>query len=397
MSNAINEMLLQPSPLGEVFVSARDVAGPTSYTTGGVTVSANGWAMLTLKTLISDHLSQDGLYYAKFIMPRGAGYPTAKMLWYPATPTVPGVALGLGALSAAATTSVFTSSGVGTIVVANSLQVGQFVLLSGGATAKSIFLNGVIVQVTAASATQFSFNYGAAKALHYASAADTALKFQVVQVNSNNQLQAIAATGPVTSVAVASGVLTVVQANTFSVGNFVILQGLAAGEVPQGVIVQIASASTTGWTANIQAVNLSATSGETGTASLLVTNGGAPVTTSGALPITNSVAVASAAAATGLLTLTAANALAAGNIVVVQGVSVNSVLDGTIASVISTSLTNASFEAQGWSVVASTSAETTGVASLLVTGSAPSADSDGEVASGTNLSTSYIRTIALGN
>jgi hypothetical protein len=71
MSNALNEMLLQPSPLGEVFVSARDVQGPTSYTTGGVTVSANGWAMLTLKALISSHLSQDGLYYAKFILPRG--------------------------------------------------------------------------------------------------------------------------------------------------------------------------------------------------------------------------------------------------------------------------------------------------------------------------------------
>ena len=93
MSNALNEMLLQPSPLGEVFVSARDVQGPTSYTTGGVTVRANGWAMLTLKTLISSHLSQDGLYYARFVMPRGSGYPTAKMLWFPATATVPGVAL----------------------------------------------------------------------------------------------------------------------------------------------------------------------------------------------------------------------------------------------------------------------------------------------------------------
>jgi hypothetical protein len=270
-------------------------------------------------------------------------------------------------------------------------------MLSGGASGKMIFLNGVIVQVTAASATQFSFNYGPAKALHYVSASDAALKFQVVQVNTNNQLQAIAAAGPVTSVAVASNVLTVVQANTFSVGQFVVLQGLAAGEVPQGAIVQIVSASSTGWTANLQAANLSATTGETGTASLLVTNGGVPITiASSPNAITNTLAAASSASVAGVMTLTSINTLSVGNIVVVQGVGTNTVLNGTIGTVIATSLTNAAFEANGWTVIASTSADT-GVASLLVTGSAPSTDSDSEAPSGANLSASYIRVVALGN
>ena len=305
-----------------------------------------------------------------------------------------GVPLSLGPLSAAATTSAFTANGVGTIVVANSLAVGQFVVLSGGASAKSIFLNGVMVQVTAASATQFSFNYAPAKALSYASASDTGLKFQVVQAGTGNLLQAVASGGAVTAIAVASDVLTVTQVNTFSVGQFVILSGLAAGEIAQGAVVQVATASGTGWTANAQMANLSATTGETATASLLVTNGNAPVTTvPGAFAsITNTLAVAADATHAGLFTLTAAQNYVPGNLLVVSGVGTNTVLNGSIATVITTSLTSALIKANGWTAIANTSADT-GTTALLATGAPPSQSR--AVAVGTNLAGESVQFAAL--
>jgi hypothetical protein len=401
MSNPINEMLLQPSPLGEVFVSARDVAGPTSYTTGGVTVSANGWAMLTLKTLISDHLSQDGLYYAKFIMPRGAGYPTAKMLWYPATGSAPGVALNLGTLSAAATQSTYTTTGLVTVLTATPPPLGSFIVLSNGAAAAGQPLNGVMVYVTAVVAgTSYSFYFGQGSALHYTIATDT-LKYQVVQVNSNNLLQVQALAAPITGVLATANLLTITQANSLVAGQFVYLNGpfKTASVYAAGAIVQVASATTTGWTANWQGTIISQTSSETAVASLLVTNGGVPVAASPSQygAITNTLAVAAAASVTGLFTLTAVNNMSAGNIIVVQQVGVNTQLNGSIATVIATSLTNATIKANGWTVVANTQAETVGVASVLVTGSSPSGDSDGEATAGANLSASYIRVVALGN
>lgn len=83
MSTVMNELLLQPTPLGEVFVAARDIPGPTSYTTGGVTQSATAFALLSgIKVLLSSNVSQDGLYFARFLMPRGSGFPTFTMQWF---------------------------------------------------------------------------------------------------------------------------------------------------------------------------------------------------------------------------------------------------------------------------------------------------------------------------
>lgn len=304
---------------------------------------------------------------------------------------VAGIPLTLGTLSAAATTSAFSANGVLTVVVANSLKAGQFVVLSGGASAKSIFLNGVLLQVVTASATQFTANYAPAKSLTYASASDTGLKFQVVQAASGNPLQAVVSGSAVTSVTVASNVLTVAQNNTFSVGQFVVLQGLVAGEIVQGAIVQIVTASSTGWTANVQAANLSVTSGETGTAALLVTNGTAPVTSAIPAAITNTLAVAADATDTGLLTLTAQQNDIPGQLIVVQGVTTRTALNGSIATVIATSLTNQLIKANGWTAAVSTSADN-GTAALLVTGSPANGN---QVSAGTNLSAEQVQFAAL--
>ena len=81
MSASINELLMQPSPLGELFTSARGVTGPASYTTGGVTISANFFALLTIRWLVSSMTSADGLYFLRFKIPLGPGFPTATVIW----------------------------------------------------------------------------------------------------------------------------------------------------------------------------------------------------------------------------------------------------------------------------------------------------------------------------
>jgi len=82
MSNVAGQLLLQPQSLGEVFISARNIVGPSSYTTGGVTISANTFAMLTLKILLSDSLDSTSTYFVRFKNRVGAGSPTMTVVWY---------------------------------------------------------------------------------------------------------------------------------------------------------------------------------------------------------------------------------------------------------------------------------------------------------------------------
>ena len=278
-----------------------------------------------------------------------------------------GVPLSLGTLSAAATNSTYLNTGLFTVATTTPPPLGSFIVLSNGASAKGIFMDGVMVQVTAVvPGVSYSFQFGQGIALAFASAADT-LKYQVVQASATNLLQSVTAAAPITGVLATAALLTITQANSYVAGQFVYLGGTfkSASYYASGAIVQVASATATGWTANWQGTVIAQTSNEVATSALLVTNGGAPI---GAYPqatgpvatITNSLAVASAAAAAGLLTLTAAQAYQPGMLIVVQGVGTNTQLDGTIGTVISTGLTQALIKANGWSAIANTSAETAG-------------------------------------
>jgi hypothetical protein len=87
MATVLNEMLIQPQSLGEVFLSARDVSGPASYTTGGVTLSPQLFALLSFKILLTSMESPDGTYFARFVAPAGSTFGTstataAKMVWF---------------------------------------------------------------------------------------------------------------------------------------------------------------------------------------------------------------------------------------------------------------------------------------------------------------------------
>ena len=297
-----------------------------------------------------------------------------------------GQALSLGTLSAAATQSTFTANGVCTVATTTPPPVGSFVLLSNGTSSAGIIFNGQIVYVSSVVAgTSYTFNLAQAKSFNYTVATDT-LKYQIIQVNASNPL-ALGTSNPVTSVAVASNVLTVVSTNTFVPGNFVLLQGLAAGEIVQGAIAQILTASSTGFTANVIAANLSATTGETATASLLVTNGNAPLTTASANVITGSTVAATATSATAagkITVLPAAQDWDTGNLFIVQGLTHGSALNGGIFSVIATGLTGSNVAANGYiNTAVTTGTADLGAGALLVAG-APASGS--QVAAGVNLS-----------
>src|ERR1700721_1446133 len=102
-----------------------------------------------------------------------------------------GVPLGLGTLSAAATQSTYTVGGLVTVATNTPPPLGSLIFLSNGTSGAGIFLDGVMVQVTAVvPGVSYSFNFGQGSALHYTVATDT-LKYQVVQASVTNLLQAV--------------------------------------------------------------------------------------------------------------------------------------------------------------------------------------------------------------
>ena len=380
--------------------------GPTSYsptTYDPVTNPGTGDYI----AFPSSTMTQSGNYFVSFLpntVPniragaKSVGMSGWSAIWEYAgpnnQPTV-GIPLTLGTLSAAATNSVMTANGVVTVSTTTPPPVNSFILLSNGASGKGIFMNGAIVQVTSVVAgTSYTFNFAAAKSLNYASGADT-LKYQVLYGGTTGNPVALGtATNQsvsVSAVAVASNVLTITCANTGTAivpGNFIVLQGLAAGEVPQGAIVQVLTANTTTLTANLIAPNLSATSGETATATVLVTNGNAPIqATQDSFTISGTTVAATAASssAAGAITVLPTNqTLTPGNIIIVQGLTHGAALNGLITPVLAASLTSTNITTNGYIASAvTTGTADAGAIGLLMTGTPLNGI---QVANGTNLS-----------
>lgn len=395
---------LDSFPVGAGKIIPVDHTGPASYTPGGETIGTQnnltGIALLGLDSvdmiLGSGSLSLSGNYLVRSQQTGLGVRKQTKLLWYNAGAGVPesGTALTLGTLSAAATQSTYTSAGLLTVVGANTLKAGNFIVLSNGTSGAGIIFDGMIGQVATATATGYTVNFGQMSTLNYTIATDT-LKYQVVQANSANLLQGQALAAPITGVLATANLLTITQANSLSVGQFVYLNGpfKTASVYALGALVQVASASGTGWTANWQGTIIAQTSGEVAVASLLVTNGSAPVATAQASTITNSVGTATSGTVAGLLTMTSQNNWASGNILVIQGLATNTKLDGSLGPVISTSLSSTVFKINTYSAAASTASEASGTAALLVTGAAAGS---GDVASGTNLSGETVRLAYVG-
>ena len=406
----------QGAQVGELRNSLLWAAGPASYAVAGDPVynpGANEYISFP-----SECTSLSGNYRVRFaptavgtgIVRAGAPSPTQSgwtAFWEYVGATnqpIAGIPLTLGTLSAAATASTFTTNGVCTVATTTPPPAGSFVLLTNGTSGTGIFLDGAIVYVKSVVAgTSYTFDFAAAKALNYTVATDT-LEYQVIYGGySGNPVALGTASGQsivVTSVAVASNVLSAVAVNTgvtIKPGMFVILQGLAAGEVPQGAIVQILTSSATGFTANIIAPNLSATSGETATATVLVTNGNAPIQATQAIyPISGSTVAATAASASaaGAITvLPVTQNLTAGSLVVVQGLGHGAALNGLITAVLAASLSTSNVTTNGYIRTAvTTGTGDAGILGLLMTGVPPSGNT---VSAGTNLSAELIQFGAL--
>lgn len=402
-----------PDVFGKHGVWVGDHTGPASYLTGGESLGAanvfggaNQFGLRSMDLVVAEAISHSGNYAVEVLSPVGAGgVPLARNLrWFVNNAAPVGVPLTLGPLSAAATLSAMTASGVVTVTGANTLKAGQTVLLTNGGANVGIFMNGAVVSIVSATPTTYTFNFAAAKALNYVSAADT-LKYQVVYGGTtSNPLVPGTAPGQsiaVTSVAVASNVLTITAVNTGITvvpGNFIVLQGLAAGEVPQGAIVQVLTASATTLTANLIAPNLGATSNETATATVLVTNGNAPIqATQDSFTIngTTVAATAATASAAGAITvLPVTQNLVAGNLVVIQGLTHGSTLNGLVTAVLPASLTATNITTNGYIAAAvATGTGDLGSLGLLATGVPVG---DGEVAPGTNLSGETVRMMVIG-
>jgi len=80
----VNELLMQPSPLGEYFAAARGLSGPASYTTGGVLVSATRFGLLTkLALVLPETLTVSGTYFVKVLRTgTGVGPATVIFQWF---------------------------------------------------------------------------------------------------------------------------------------------------------------------------------------------------------------------------------------------------------------------------------------------------------------------------
>ena len=413
----MNTNYVYPSAqVGEFRNAMLYASGPASYAPAGDTVYNPGSSEYI--NFPSDCTSLSGNYRVRFVPsavglnqiragggvngPSQSGW-TAHWNYAPAAFSPDGLPLTLGTLSAAGTQSTYTAAGLVTVATTTPPPLGSFISLSNGASNYGIEFNGLIVYVSAVvPGVSYSFYAGQGSANHYTVNTDT-LKWQQVQVSASNVLQALPLSTQITGVLATTALLTITQVLTAAQaaslpGQFVLLNGpfKTASAFAAGVIVQVATASTTGWTANWQGTVISQTSAETAVASLLVTNGNVPVqcypyVSAPTAAISNVLAVASDTTHAGLLTLTATQGYQAGQIAVVQSVATATQLNGSIGTIIASGLTSALVKLNAWSVITNTAADT-GVVSLLVTGSPPL---NMEVPAGTNLSAETVQFAAL--
>lgn len=381
-------------PVGAGKLIPADHAGPASYTAAGETLGSSNnqtgittLGLATIDAVLASELSVSGNYSVQ-AQPVGTGSrKTYKLLWYnvPATPA--GVPLGLGAATAASTVSAVVSK-VGTVTVANSFAANNFVLLA--AFTQLGALNGTIVKLATATATGVTFNLGTAA--NVSSGADVTGTLQLVQAGAGNPVR-LGATSTITNSIGTASLLTMTSALNPPVGSFVYIDNLVNGATANGVVVEVATSSATSFTAKwVGTGNTFSTGADTGNVWQLVTNGGALVTTGVVASITNSVATASSAGTAGVISLSAVQQFAPGNIGVLQGLTNGAVSNGAVAPVIATSLTNALFKINAQTGAYSTGADA-GTFALLTTG-APSGA--GDVTAGTNLSGETVRLVYVG-
>lgn len=77
---ALQQMVMQPSPIGELFMSAADVKGPNPYAAGGVAVSPQNFGLQSFKAVFGA-VTQSGTYFVQGRSIAGPGANSIKLVW----------------------------------------------------------------------------------------------------------------------------------------------------------------------------------------------------------------------------------------------------------------------------------------------------------------------------
>jgi len=92
----LNQMVMQPSPVGELFMSMADIKGINPYVAGGVSLSANAFALQTFKMVLGG-TSQSGTYWVTGRSIAGPGATSVKIQWFVAATGAEAGAIDLSA------------------------------------------------------------------------------------------------------------------------------------------------------------------------------------------------------------------------------------------------------------------------------------------------------------
>ncbi len=76
----LQQMVMQPSPIGELFMSMADILGPASYTTGGFAVSPQAFGLQSFKDAIGA-CTVSGTYQVESRSISGPAATTIKLIW----------------------------------------------------------------------------------------------------------------------------------------------------------------------------------------------------------------------------------------------------------------------------------------------------------------------------
>jgi hypothetical protein len=354
---------------GATDVGLFNVTGDTSYPAGGYAVTGTTFAFRLLGglTQLANNTAAIGyeLWYNNV---------TDKIQVVLNGADASGLQVTLGTASGTSTLSVATAANLVTITAPNTFTAGQLVVFQGAANGNIAKANGQLVEISAATASTFSFTWaGIGGAV--SSAADTGVLAYPVLAGGTNVTIGAATVTPTTTV-LTSNVGTITVANSFYPGQLVLLQGFTNAATLNGYVVQVLTASSTQFTFNLNIANITTGTETTGSVAPLVA-GASPIITGTAYSVTNS------ALTSNVVSLTAKQNLPVNSLVMVQGLTNGAALNGYTGAVIATGLTNQLFEYNFNHANISSASDTTGVAAPLIVG-APTSTT--EIAAGTNIS-----------
>jgi len=354
---------------GATDVGLFNITGDSSYPAGGYTLTGANFSFRLLAGLVNLANNSGAAGYDLFY-----NNITNKLQVVPASADASGLALTLGTVSGTSTLSVCTAANLVTVTAPNTFTAGQFVVFQGSGNGNIAKANGQLVEISAATATTFSFTWAGIGGAVVSAADTTALAYPVLAGGTSVTAGTASATPTTTVLTTNVGTFTV--ANSFYPGQLVLLQGLTNASALNGYVVQVVTASSTQFTFNLNHANVTTGAETTGSVAPMVA-GTNPIITGSSAAITNSVLTSN------VVSLSSVQNFPVNTLVMIQGLTNGAALNGYTGTVIATGLTNALFEYNFNHANITTGADA-GAASPLIVGAATSAT---EIAAGANIST----------